>query len=154
MLTEKAIESKIMLALEARQIGELDLIGTRLSSATNVVKGEDSGRPAVAVLQIAFRSNDAFSLPTANIPGSLTLSTLVEASKEDELHDSIFESLVSVFAEWHKNGEKFTNEVSTDDFYATELRLDGGGGKELDRSSRGYKLVETFNFTIRGVFRD
>lgn len=151
MLTEKAIEAKIVDAIKALNLKGVAVIGSRQSSAASTVKGEDANAKAAIVVALGFRSNDSFSLPTANLSGSIALSTRIEASANDALHDEILSSLAALLAHWHSHGVEFSAALSTEDFFATEFRLDGGSGKSFDRSDRNFE--ESINFTIRGAFR-
>lgn len=151
MLTEKEIEAKIVDAIKALNLEGVAVIGSRQSSAASTVKGENANASAVVVVALGFRANDSFSLPTANLSGSIALSTRIERSANDALHDEILSSLASLLATWHAHGVEFSAALSTEDFFATEFRLDGGSGKTIDRSERVFE--ESINFTIRGAFR-
>lgn len=152
MLMEQELEAKFVHHFETIQFpASVQVIGSRQPSAAATVKGEYGDASAVLVVTLGFRSNDSFSLPTANVSGKVELSTLIESSANDSIHDAILEMVATELQSLHDLPVIFSQDFSTESFYATEFRLDGGSGKSIDRAERAF--VESINFTIRGAFR-
>lgn len=158
-MIEQALEAKVLAeikhAIEAfddkLQIS-VEYIGARQPAAAGYVKAEkDSSADVFIAVAMGFRAHDAFSLPTINISGAVTISTRIEKNKNGAAHEDIMNILAKLFSAYHSDVDSFSETFSDPEFYATELRLDGGSGKSFDSARSAW--TESFNFTVRGAIK-
>lgn len=152
MLIEKEVESKIADAIAALGIESSLVTASREPAESGRVKGEiDPTKGVIIAVTIGLRANDAFSLPTADLSGSVAVSTRGEMNATGAAHDETMESVVDLLDGWHFDGQAFSQAVSVDRYFAAEIRLDGGNGKMYNQQTGCWE--ETFSFTIRGTIR-
>lgn len=152
MLIEKEVESKIADAIAALGIESSIVTASREPAGAGRVKGEiDPTKGVIIAVTLGLRANDSFSLPTADITGSVAVLTRGEMNATGAAHDETMESVVDLLDGWHFDGQAFSKAVSVDRYFAAEIRLDGGNGKAYDRQSGCW--TEIFSFTIRGTVR-
>ena len=143
MLIEQEVESKIVIALAALNTGAT-IRGCRQGSPVEAV---DNGQ--TIVVRTGIRQHDDFSLPTVNISGTIQLFTRAEMDADGDSHETALNALLTLLDGWHRDGAAMSSVLSTTAFFAAELRLEGGGGKDYDDDRAAW--VEDFNFTIRGT---
>lgn len=144
MLIEKNIEQLVAAAIKAAN----PAFG--VGCARNTDGAEDfEDASVIVVVSVGLRSHNEFSLPTIEVRGEISVSTRVELDPNGGKHEEAVEAIVGILDGWHFNGEAFSTAISTDDFYATELRLSGGTGKAYDEDKGAW--IESFDFTIIGV---
>lgn len=150
MLIEKEVESKIADAIAALDIESSMVTASREPAEAGRVKGEINPTKGVIIaVTLGLRANDAFSLPTADIAGSVAVSTRGEMNATGAAHDETMEKIVDLLDGWHFDGQAFSSAVSVDRYFAAEIRLDGGGGKTYNAQTCCWE--EVFSFTIRGT---
>lgn len=149
---EAVFVNEITSALSSLEGVKVEIIGARQPAASGYVKGErDHSAGVVISVNLGFRSHDNFSLPTINISGIVSVSTRVELNADGANHEAVMEKLATLFSDYHSEVEAFSEKFSSAEFYATELRLDGGTGKSYDSDNAAWS--ESFNFTIRGAIK-
>ena len=133
-------------------LGDAEIVGSRLPSATGTVKGEnETGQKAVIAVAVGFRSHDSFSLSPISVPVSIAITSRAEMDATGETHERMLEAVANLLSQWHKDGEAMTSALSSDKFFAGELRMNGGSGKQYDSTRAVW--VESITFTIRGSER-
>ncbi len=153
MLIEKELESKVVDALSALDaVGDMEVIGSRQEASTGVVKGEnDTSKSGVLAVAVGFRTHDAFSLTPISVPVSIVISTRAEMDATGAAHERVLEAVADLLSDWHRDGHAMTEALTCGRFFAGELRMDGGSGKQFDPNRSAW--VETVNFTVRGAER-
>lgn len=156
MMLEQHLESKLIDDIRdaLADLGDVkvELIGSRLPSAETIVKGEHDASAAVTIIvAMGLRAHDAFSVPTVNVSGTVDISTRIELSANGASHEAVVEKIVGLFSSYQCDVEDFSEYFSASDFYATELRLDGGAGKNFDSGKAAWS--EAINFTFRGALK-
>lgn len=143
MLIEKRVEQLIAEAIKAA----FPAFGVGCARNTNAVEAfVDS--TVIAVVSVGLRSHNEFSLPTVEVRGSVSVSTRAELDPTGEMHEEAVEGVIGIFDGWHFDAQGFSTAISTDEFFATELRLSGGSGKRYDEDKGAW--IEDFEFTIIG----
>lgn len=128
----------------------VDVVGSRQPSAVGTVKGEnEDGCKAIVAVAVGFRSHDNFSLSPISVPVSIAISTRVEQDATGSVHEQILEAIANQLSQWHKFGDVMTSKLSSSKFFAGELRMNGGTGKQFDSNRSAW--VETVSLTIRGT---
>jgi hypothetical protein len=61
------------------------------------------------------------------------------------------EAITNLLSSWHRFGDVMADVLSSNGFFAGELRIDGGSGKKYDQSRSVW--VESLSFAIRGSER-
>lgn len=146
MLLERQLEIDLIDAFRSLPgLSAAQIVGSR---ATGGEKTEDASSPCVVAVVCGFRSNDAFSLTPITVSASVSIVTRIEMDPSSEIHDQIVEEIANKLSYWHKFGNAMTEELSSDRFFAGELRMDGGTGRICDQSARTWS--ETISFSIRG----
>ena len=74
--------------------------------------------------------------------------TRSELDPTSEYHDSVVERIVTLLSRWHKYGQEMSDALTTEQFLAGELRMDGGTNRTYDTMNSTWS--ETLTFTIRG----
>ena len=153
MLIEKELERLVVERLEALEaLKRVEVVGSRQASSTGIVKGEHSNDvDAVVAVSTGFRSHDNFSLTPVSIPLTIAITSRVEMDATGAAHEDILSAIADLLSHWHKDGNAMSEALSFEDFYAGELRMDGGSGKQFDTNRSAW--VETINITVRGTQR-
>ena len=95
------------------------------------------------------RSNDAFSLPTANLNCTMALDCRAEQCPTMAEVSEVYEKIIELLDGWHYEPERFSEEISTDAYFATELMMAGGDKVQFDRQNAVWTV--TTSFVIRGT---
>lgn len=149
MLIERELEEKLKDVI-ASQVTKCEIVGSWSPVSVGQVKGEhDKAAKAIISIYVQPREHDSFSLPTVNINGSIALEARVEMCPTMSEVSEIYETVLGILDDWHYNPDKFSDDMSTDDFYATEIKLSGGDKVTFDRNSNSWIVL--MNFSIRGV---
>ena len=82
------------------------------------------------------------------MPLSISILTRVELDTTSEEHDRIVEAISDLLSRWHKYGEEMSQALTTNKFFAGELRMDGGTARIFDPTKATWS--ETISFSIRG----
>ena len=150
MLIERTLENDLVNILKTLpELSVAQVVGSRTIPEDEYdTKTEEADKASVIAVVCGFRSQDAFSLSLITINASVTILTRVEMDPSSELHDKIVEAIANKLSYWHKFGNIMTNELSSEKFFAGELRMDGGTGRIVDKTNRLW--TETIQFSIRG----
>ena len=149
MLIERQIEDTIKAAL-AEKLDGCEIVGSWSPADAGKVKGEhDKSAKAVVSVYMQPRAHDAFSLPTVNITGTIAIDARVEMCPTMAEVSEIYEAVLKLLDDWHYDGQAFSEALSTEDFFATELALTGGDRVTYDAAIRCW-IVST-SFIIRGT---
>lgn len=105
----------------------------------------------MVAVAVGFRTHDNFSLTPISVPVTIALTTRAEMDATGEAHEKVLEVIADLLSEWHKDGVTMTSALSSGKFFAGELRMNGGSGKQFD-SARSI-WIESITFTIRGSER-
>ena len=153
MLIEKELEAKVVSALEALDgLKDMEIVGARQESSTGIVKGEtETSMKGVVAVSVGFRTHDNFSLTPISVPVTIAISTRSEMDATGLTHEMALETIADKLSHWHRYGDAMTEDLSCARFFAGELRMDGGSGKQFDSTRSAW--VESVNFTIRGAER-
>jgi len=151
MLIEKEVEGKIITALQGlTQLSAMQIVGARQEASSGMVKGEvESDRSGVIAVSVGYRTHDSFSLTPITLPVAVVITTRAEMDATGALHEQALEAVTNLLSYWHRYGDVMTLALSTDGFFAGELRLDGGNGKKFDQTRSSW--VEPISFAIRGA---
>lgn len=148
MILEAMLEQSLVEAL-GTAIGDssgVQIVGSRLET-----KVEQGDKLTVVAVASGFRTHDAFSLSLVNVPVAISIVSRVEGDATSEAHNQTVEKIVDVLVDWHKNGKKMEQVLSSRKFLAGELRMDGGTTQVLDKDRRLWRDV--LNITLRGSER-
>lgn len=150
MLIEKVLEEALVSELkELDAMKDVEVVGSRIPSAIGIVKGEqDKSAKAVIAVAVGFRTHDNFSLSPISVSASIAITTRAEMDATGSLHEELLDAIAQKLSYWHKNGKAMQEALSSEGFYAGELRMDGGSGKQYDSVRATW--VESVTFTIRG----
>lgn len=150
MLIERDIETKIKDKLVDVINDEfVEVISSWQPSDSDSIKGENNKEShSIVSIFISPRTHDAFSLPTVNMNGMIALDCRVEQCPTMKEVSEIYEKISDLMDDWHYDATKFSEEISTDDFYATEIMLTGGDKVVFDRNQDVWTV--SIGFTIRG----
>lgn len=149
MLIERYVEDKIKEEL-ASQINKCEIVGSWAPANVGQVKGEhDKSAKATISIYIQPREHDSFSLPTVNVNGSIAIEARAEMCPTMAEVSEIYETVLGILDGWHYDANGFSEYMSSSDFYATEIKLNGGDKVTYDRNSQSWIVL--MNFTIRGV---
>lgn len=128
----------------------LEIVGSWEPSDSNSFKGEhDASSIGVISLYIEPRSNDSFSLPTANFQGIISLDCRAEQCPTMAEVSEIYEKILDLLDGWHYDAGIFSHVLSSEKFFAAELKLDGGDKVTFDKGACVWNV--TIRFTIRGT---
>lgn len=72
----------------------------------------------------------------------------MELDTNSEEHDRIVEAVANLLSRWHKFGNEMSEALTSDKFFAGELRMDGGTARVFDTTNATW--YETISFSIRG----
>lgn len=153
MLIEREVEAKLISEIARLPImAEMEIVGARQPSSEGLVKGEqETSRSGVIAVSTGYRSHDNFSLTPITLNVSVAITTRVEMDATGSRHEEVLEALTELLSMWHRKGEVMSEALSTDRFFAGELRLEGGSGKQYDSTRSAW--VESVSFSIRGAER-
>lgn len=132
-------------------MGELScaqIVGSRTVAPQGETKEEEDTAKTVVAVACGFRQNDAFSLSPITMPLTISILTRVELDTTSEEHDRIVEAIADLLSRWHKYGEEMSQALTTDKFFAGELRMDGGTARIFDPTNATWS--ESISFSIRG----
>ena len=150
MTIERKLEQDIVTALS--QIEELhnnaQIVTARGAAQAGETKTEEDVKPSIVAVAAGFRMNDAFSLSPITIPVSISIVTRTELDPTSEIHDRIMEAISDLLSRWHKYGDEMTSALTSEKFFAGELRMDGGPGRVCDRTTNAW--TEVIRISIRG----
>lgn len=149
MLIERQIEEKLIDAI-SNAIVDCEIVGSWTPVQSGTVKGE-SDREAKGNISIYVqpRSHDSFSLPSITLNGTIAVECRAEKCPTMAEVSEIYEQVLGLLTGWHNDPNGFSDYFSSDDFFATEIMLNGGSRVSYDRTNATW-LVDT-NFIIRGV---
>ena len=150
MLIEREIERKLRDYL-AELLPDCEVIGSWQPADAGKVKGEnDNSAKALVSLYIQPRVHDAFSLPTANLNGSIAIEAKAQKCPTMAEVSEVYEKVEKLLDDWHFDGAAFSSAMSIDgEYFAAEIRLDGGDSVTFDRANAAW--VVALDFTIRGT---
>ena len=109
---------------------------------------EVSGKKGTISIYVQPMAHDDFSLPTVTLNGVVTIEARVEMCPSMKSMVGTFSALQKRLSAWHYKPLEFSEYFSTDEFYATELKLNSGDKVTFDRSTNCWLV--TIGFTIRG----
>lgn len=151
MLIERELERRLVEAF-SEGLEDAEVVGSRQPSDVGTVKGErDVAARSVVAVSVGFRTHDAFSLTPISVSATVAVTTRAEMDATGECHEAVLEKIADRLSLWHKDADMMTDALSFDRFFAGELRMDGGSGRQYDPNRSTW--VETVTFTIRGAER-
>lgn len=124
------------------------IVGSRTVAPQGETKEEEDTAKTIVAVACGFRQNDAFSLSPITMPLSISILTRVELDTTSEEHDRIVEAIADLLSRWHKYGDEMSQALTTEKFFAGELRMDGGTARIFDPTKATWS--ETISFSIRG----
>lgn len=124
------------------------IVGSRTVAPQGETKEEEDTAKTIVAVACGFRQNDAFSLTPITMPLSISILTRVELDTTSEEHDRIVEAIADLLSRWHKYGDEMSQALTTEKFFAGELRMDGGTARIFDPTKATWS--ETISFSIRG----
>lgn len=150
MLIEREVEAKIKDKLvEKLNDDNIEVASSWQPSDSDTFKGEkDKDAHSIVSIFISPRNHDAFSLPTVNMTGLIALDCRAEQCPTMAEVSQTYEKIVDLLDNWHFDALRFSEEISTDGFYATEIMLNGGDKVTYDRAKQIWTV--TIAFVIRG----
>lgn len=149
MQIEQKLESDIGNVFE--QMFEHDNDVQILLSRSVSKKIENTDKSTIISIASNFRQNDAFSLSPITINVSIAILTRIENDPEGEKHSMIVDRISRTISRWHKFGNEMSAIFSTDDFFAGELRMDGGTPRTMDSITHTWS--ESIQISFRGSER-
>lgn len=134
MLIERQIEEIIKSEI-ANVVSDCSIVGSWSPSDSGMIKTEfeDKTNKALISIFVEPRQHDSFSLPTVNISGTIAIDARCELCPTMQEVSEIFESIINLLNHWHYSTDEFSDTFSTDDFFATEIMLNGGSRVAFDR---------------------
>ena len=149
MIIERQLEDAFITTLSAMsELSCAQIVGSRTVAPQGETKEEEDTAKTIVAVACGFRQNDAFSLSPITMPLSISILTRVELDTNSEEHDRIVEAIADLLSRWHKYGEEMSEALTTDKFFAGELRMDGGTARIFDPTKATWS--ETISFSIRG----
>ena len=131
------------------ELANAQVVGSRMIPEIETgTKTEESDRQSVIAVACGFRTHDAFSLSPISIPVTITVMTRTELDPSSKVHDQVVEEIADHLSRWHRFGEEMTSALTSDRFFAGELRMDGGSGRTYSSATQTWN--ETISFTVRG----
>jgi len=154
MLMERELEKKITDVLKGMSaLADAEVVGSRQPAESGLVKGEnETERKSVVAVAVGYRKHDAFTLSPVSVPVTVAITTRVEMDATGLAHEELLEAISDKVSEWHLDANAMSDALTTNGFYAGELRCDGGSGRQYDSTRAAW--VETIEFTIRGAVQD
>lgn len=155
MLIERELEETLVTALQAMPaLADAEVIASRSPAAAGYVKGEaDTAAKQIIAVAFGLRQHDNFTLPTVNIECGISISTRAEMCPTGIEHEEAVEAIAEKLTAWHYDGSAFSTAFSIyNQFFAAELRMDGGTGKVYDAQRAAW--TESISFTVRGTILD
>ena len=134
----------------ANRLEGCEIVGSWSPADAGKVKGEhDNTAKAIVSVYVHPRAHDAFSLPTVNIQCTIAIDARVEMCPTMAEVSEIYEVVLKLLDDWHYDGHAFSDAMSTEDFFATELALTGGDRVAYDGNRKCWVVSTSFN--IRGT---
>lgn len=129
---------------------ECEIVGSWSPVDVGCVKGEtDKSAKCIVSIYVQPRQHDAFSLPTVTVSGSLAMEFRVEQCPTMFEVSQTYDKVLTYFDDLHFDAVGFSQAYSTNDFYATELMLNGGDKVIFDRQANTW--VVSLNFIVKGT---
>ena len=150
-MIERDIEKAVIARVKALAVDGLQVVGMWQASAAGIVRGLE-GADFTAALSVAAKPKtfQTFSLPTADIPVSLTLSVRAERAPDgDALHD-FTAPVAALLDDWQASIASVKTDFTLSNFNPCGFRLDGGE-VSFDRNATAW--VVTQSFTLRGIVK-
>ena len=149
MIIERQLEDAFITTLSAMsELSCAQIVGSRTVAPQGETKEEEDTAKTIVAVACGFRQNDAFSLSPITMPMSISILTRVELDTTSEEHDRIVEAIADLLSRWHKYGDEMSQALTTEKFFAGELRMDGGTARIFDPTKATWS--ETISFSIRG----
>ena len=146
---DKLNELRAELSAQVPALAEVQIIGSRNVAEDGLTKTEQASKASIITVACGFRQNDAFSLSPITLPFALTVMTRTELDPTSQKHDDVVEFVADLLSRWHKFGEEMSEAMTSDKFFAGELRMDGGSYRTYDSTTGTW--TETLTFSIRGA---
>ena len=145
MILEARLEQSFVNAL-GLVLGDLDgiqVVGARLED-----KIEQADKRTIVAVASGLRAHDAFSLSLVNVPVAISVVTRAEGDANSALHNEVLELIMDKLTEWHRDGATMQRALSSRQFLAGELRMDGGPSQVYDKERSVW--YDTISTNIRG----
>ena len=150
-MIEKNVEKKIIDAIEALNIPDLQVVGLWQPSATNIVKGtEQSDAVGALVVKIPPKAFDTFGICEVTMDVQMILTVRVEKDSTGENLVKFVEPITDLLEAWNLDLEG--NELEalvTEDFTPGGVQVNAGSGPTFDPQTNSWSVE--FSLTIRGL---
>lgn len=150
-IIEKRICDKFAEALAAAGVDGVQILGA-WQSPDDGRKGLEEGlsRGYLSV-KVSPRAFDSFTMSDGSLAVRLELNVRAEQDTRGVDYLAITDALTRVVYLWHRSYDVGRADFSTDDFFYTGFRLDGGDCG-MDRDRCVWTWIQTL--TVQGVFKD
>ena len=150
MLIERQLEEDLVQEFQLMpELANAQVVGSRMIPEIETdTKTEQADKQSVVAVACGFRQHDAFSLSPVSIPVTITIMTRTELDPSSKVHDEVVEEVANHLSRWHRFGKEMTTALTSDRFFAGELRMDGGTGRTYSSATQTW--TESISFTVRG----
>ena len=128
---------------------DCEIIGSWSPVSVGNIKGETKkDAKCIVSIYIQPRQHDNFSLPTVNVSGTVAMQFRVEQCPTMKEVADTYDKVLTYFDDLHFDAVTFSDDFSSNSFFATEIMLNGGDKVIFDRTTNSW--IVSINFVIRG----
>lgn len=150
-MIEKNVEKKIIDAVKALNIPDLQVTGLWQPSAANIVKGTETSDAAGAlVVKIPPKAFDRFGICEVTMDAQMVLTVRAEKDQTGENLVKFAEPITEMLEAWNLDlqGDELEALV-TEDFTPGGVQVNSGSGPTYDPQTHSWSVE--FSLTIRGL---